>query len=533
MPTADEQNGEPAREQARGEQQSFSTSRRIAGGAGVRAIGEVVAKLANVVFFIVIARELGEQGFGDFIFGITFSAVLMLAAGFGTDELLAREVARDKARVHTMYRNILTLKAVLMVLLLGVMAAVVSLGNYSAETELAVLLIGVGTALEYLAKTVQAIFQAYERMQYTAASLILQRMFTAAIGTFVVLDGGGLVAAAAVMAVGGLVGLGSSLWWLRRSVVRPEGRVDRSRWPGIAKAGAPLGVMFLLYIALIKLDATLLSFLNGGDNQAVGQYGAAYRLVDATMFLSWSFGAAILPWFATHRDSGAVSLGRGYELGLKVMVTILLPIGITYAVFASQIIDLLYGSEYAGAVGPLRLLGAMTVLFGINTFVSVVLIARDRPGEFTRPAVIVLVQNIVFNLILIPRYGASGAAFNAVLSGVLLALLTVGGVGRRLGTVSFVRATATPIAAGSSMAVVGLLLVAAGIEWVVAAALSALVFAAVFFAIERAFYRDDFALYVGALRFRERFRRGGPPSDRQAEALAEGGFDLAEGRLDL
>ena len=55
---------------------------------------------------------------------------------------------------------------------------------------------------------------------------------------------------------------------------------------------------------------------------------------------------------------------------------------------------------------PLRLLGAMTVLFGINTFVSVILmIARNRPGEFTRPAVIVFVQNVVFNFILIPPLG--------------------------------------------------------------------------------------------------------------------------------
>jgi O-antigen/teichoic acid export membrane protein len=527
MPTADEQKGEPAREQTGpSEERSFSTSRRFAGGAGVRAIGEVVAKLANVVFFIVLARKLGEQGFGDFIFGITFSTVLMLAAGFGTDELLAREVARDKDRVHGMFRNVLGLKAVLMVVLLGVMAVVVSIGNYSAETEVAVLLIGVGTALEYLAKTVQAIFQAYERMQYTAASLIIQRTFTATIGTIVVLEGGGLVPAAAVMAVGGLVGLATSFWWLHRSVIRPRGTVDRSRWGEIAKAGAPLGVMFLLYVALIKLDATMLSFLNGGDNKTVGQYGAAYRLVDATMFLSWSFGAAILPWFATHRDSGPVSLARGYELGLKVMVTILLPIGITYTVFASQIIDLLYGSQYAAAVGPLRLLGAMTILFGINTFVSIVLIARDRPSEFTRPAVIVLVQNIVFNLILIPRYGASGAAFNAVLSGVLLALLTVGRVGRRMGSVSFLRATAAPIAAGASMAGLGLLLVAVGVHWVAAAVLSTLAFAAVFLAVERAFFRDDFSLYAGALRFRERFGRGGPSPDLPAEVLAEGRLDL-------
>ena len=47
-----------------------------------------------------IARELGETGFGDFIFGLSLSTVLFTAAGFGTDELIAREVARNRESVH-------------------------------------------------------------------------------------------------------------------------------------------------------------------------------------------------------------------------------------------------------------------------------------------------------------------------------------------------------------------------------------------------------------------------------------------------
>ena len=522
MATVDHQRSEQAEPPPRG---TFATSRRIAGGTGVRALGEVVAKLANVVFFIAIARELGDQSFGAFIFGISFSSIMMLAAGFGTDELVTREVAKDKDRVHLMFRDVISAKAALMVVLLGVMAVVLTIGNYDTETKLAVLLIGVGTGLEYLAKSVHAVFQAYERMQYIAATLIIQRMFTATIGTTVVLSGGSLVAASAILAVGGLLGLATALWWLRTRVVRPGGNIDLRRWGGILKAGAPLGVMVLLYTALIKLDATLLSFVKGGDNEAVGHYGAAFRLVDATMFLSWSFGAAILPWFATYREGSPVSLSRGYELGLKAMITILLPIGVAYAVFAAPMIELLYGDQYDAAIDPLRLLGAMTILFGINTFVSIILIARDRPGEFTRPAVIVFVQNVVFNLILLPRYGATGAAFNAVLSGTLLAILTVMRVGRKMGNVSFAVVLTSPFLAGAAMAGVGLLLTAAGMWWVGAAAIASLTFAAVFLLIERAFFPDDFAMYAGMFRFRQRLRREHAPVE-MPEVAAEGRLEL-------
>ena len=59
----------------------------------------------------------------------------------------------------------------------------------------------------------------------------------------------------------------------------------------------------------------------------------------------------------------------------------LLPIAVVFGVLAEPIIDLLYGDEYDGAVVPLQLLAVMTVLYGINTFVSrCSMIARDRPA---------------------------------------------------------------------------------------------------------------------------------------------------------
>src|SRR5687767_3428822 len=97
-------------------------SRRIAHGTLIRAAGELIAKLASVVFFVVLARELGEARFGDFIFGMALSTVVLSVAGFGTDELLTREVARERSRVDGLYANIIALKSILICFLLVVIA---------------------------------------------------------------------------------------------------------------------------------------------------------------------------------------------------------------------------------------------------------------------------------------------------------------------------------------------------------------------------------------------------------------------------
>ena len=479
--------------------------RRIASGTVARAIGEVVAKAASVVFYIVIARELGEGSFGDFIFGVSLAGVLLTGAGFGTDELIARDVARDREAVHRLFGDALALKTGIGALLIGVIALIVVLGPYSGETAVAVLLLGVAVWIEMLTKTVQAVMQAHEEMKYIAASLIVQRVSTALVGIAVLIAGGDLIAVSLVVVGGAVLGLTSALFWLYRRVSRPRRDIVPSRWAGLIKSGVPLGLIGVLYLLLLRLDATLLSFLSGGDNVEVGHYGAAYRLIEATMFVSWAFGGAVLPWFSRERPAEGVSLARGFELGLKAITAMLLPIAIVFGVLAEPLIDLIYGASFEDAVLPLQLLAGMTVLYGINTYTAVLMISRDRPGAFTRPAAVVLAQNVAFNFVLIPLFGAAGAAANAVLSGLLLAILTMRSAIRIAGPISPMRAFAPPVAAGLAFAAV---LVLGGSELsAVPLMTGSVVYVAGFLTIERVFFSRDFRLYQALVG-----RRGSVPS---------------------
>lgn len=487
-----------------------AASRRIAGGTVARSIGEVLSKVASIAFYVMIARELGESRFGDFIFGLSLSQVVLVVAGLGTEELISREVARDREKVHDFFRDMLAVKGLLLALLWLVVVAVAALGGYASETTLAIALIGLGVGIEYQTKSYYAVFQARERMQYIAYSLVIQRTSTAVAGIIALLLGATLVQVSAIFVAGSLIGLFTARHWMHSRIARPAGAIDRSRWIALLKRSAPLGLVSIIYLALIRFDAAMVGFLTGGaDNAAVGHYGAAYRLVDATMFISLAFGGAILPWFARHGRDTPISLSRGFGLGLKIMVAILLPIAVLYEIYARELIEVLYGADYGDAVAPLRFLAVMTVIFGATTFVSVVLISLNRPSDFTKPGALVLVQNVAFNFVLIPRYGASGAAANAVLSGFLLLALTVPRTTRPFGGFPVVPTLLPPAAAALLMAAAALALSA--VPWYLAAAAAGLVYVLGFLAIERLFYPGDFRLYANLFPVAVR-RRVEPPA---------------------
>lgn len=436
------------------EERPASTRRAMMRNTAVAWGGEVIAKAASLAFFAVMARQLGEGGLGDFIFALSLSSLLVLAAGLGTDPLLEREVARARSLARDYVRAVTGLKALTAVVLLLLAAVLVNLARYPADARYAFYLVSAGVVLEHLSKTRYAAFVAYERMKHMSLSIVLQRTVTAGVGVVLLLHGAGLLTAATVFLAGAVVGLVVSELSFRRMVGRPQhGGGRRIPWRVLVRAGLPIGVSSLLFTLLLKLDTVLVSLLVGGpDNAEVGYFGAAYRVVEATMFLSWYFAGAITPWIARAGAATGGDVARGYELALKAVTAVLLPAVVTFAVLADPIVRLLYGDGYQQAVVPLQLLSAMTLLYGINYLTSTFFVGRDRPGAFGRLLVVVVLQNVVFNVALIPAYGAAGAAFNAAFSGILLAVLGFWKATHVLGPLRKKRSFVSPLLAGTAMA---------------------------------------------------------------------------------
>ena len=430
--------------------------------------GEVIAKLASLAFFVVMARELGARGFGEFQFALALTGALIYLAGFGTDQLLAREVARDRGLAGRMLADAAAVKVLGGLLMLGAAVLLVSFGDTSAEGRAAVAIVGAGALLEELSKSWHSIFLGYERLDLVSAALIVQRTVTAAVGIAVLLAGGGLVAASVVYAGGAAVGVLACELLLRRLGLR-RAQVDASGWLPLIRAGVPIGVVSLLMIVLLRLDVTMLSFLT--DAATVGVYAVAFRLVEATQFMGGAMAMAMLPWLARAGEN----LTRGFALGLLAVNALLLPIGLALALFAGPVIDLLYGDEFEPSVVPLQILGLMTLFYGINAYASVSLVARYRPLVYGRLLVPVIALNVMLNLILIPPKGERRRRGRARVGRTAGRAGAVAGA-RGAGPADLLGAFAGPMLGGGAMAVVVLVLSA---PWVAELALGAVVYATV------------------------------------------------------
>jgi O-antigen/teichoic acid export membrane protein len=470
---------------------------RVLANTGYRLLADVGGKLGSVVLFVVMGRKLGDEVFGVFTFAFSLVALTTALADFGQDKVLTREVARDRRLLDRYFLNTLALKLVVAVPVLGAAVAALALAGKSGRTITVVALLGAAVLVDLLTSTAYATFQAFERMEFVPIALITERFVTAAAGIAALLLGAGVVPVAAVFLGGALLAFVLALRLLVRHVVRPRLRLESRYWWPLMRAAAPIGLAGVAGVVLFRVDTVMLAAFKSDD--AVGNYGAAYRLFESTLFLSWAVGAAAYPVYS--RRSGEPLAGV-YERTLKLLVALVLPFAVGAAVLGDRVIGILYGDDFDTAGRALQLLSPAIVFYAVAYLAGYLLVSQDRPVVLTAVYVAVAAENILANLVLIPAYSLNGAAAGTSISEALAAVALGWAAWRAGGAVDLRRVFAGPaLAAGVAAAV----MVSLRDEFWLAVAAGVPAYALTLLAFERTVFPND----AGALWSSLRPARGG------------------------
>ncbi len=473
-------------------------ARRILANAGWRALSDVGSKVVTLLLYAVMARELGEAAFGVFVFSLAFVMLVTTLASFGQDGILTREVARDRGLIHRYFFNTLALKLTLAGPALGLSLAVAWAIGMGRETRLVILFLGIATVVEALIQTCFAAYQAFEQLSLMPAVVVTQRVVTTvpAIAAMVFLEAG-VVAVAAIYAVGTLVAIWVALTLLVRRVARPRLETDvRSWWP-LMRVAAPLGLAGVFITVLLRVDTAMLAFYK--SDAVVGNYGAAYRLFEATLLVGWSVTAAVYPVFSRLKRDSEPPVSLVYERALKLVLAPTLPLAFGAILLGGPLVHLVYGSGFDQGGSALAWLGPAIVLYPVAQISGSLLVAQDRQVALAIVYGLVAVENILANLVLIPAFSLQGAAAGASLSQALLAVPLLILARRTAGPVDVRRIVGGPMLATAASAI-GMFLLRDSFG--LAVLVGAVAFVVVLVAFERRVYPEDARALSGFLRRR-------------------------------
>ncbi len=388
----------------------------------------------------LLARSLGVEHFGTYTLMLTLVNTLADLCDLGLASALIRFGAEFLARDdHTGFTRVLAailrLKALLAAAVMALAALLVYpmlpllFSHVDARIASYSLIVMATSVLSILASVFPPVLQAHGDFRSGALTSLARSVSRVLLIAGVVTVWGGLDVSAALW-----IDFASVLLFLvAGAAVSPVRRFRLASDPELTGQVLVFTRWVSLYQLITLLGTRLDVFLVGGlaDARTLSIYGAAAKVSGLVTAVTNAYYAVLLSSISMAAASpGAVAArsrqARIITAGLSAAMALL-------AAGAEPVVHILYGDAYVDAIPVLQIM-CVGLMFTVLAYpVSAVLFARKKTAGFPVMAALSAAGLIGGNLLLLPRWGAAGAAAAFSLSAFLAwaAATTAGALERR------------------------------------------------------------------------------------------------------
>ncbi len=171
----------------------------------------------------------------------------------------------------------------------------------------------------------------------------------------------------------------------------------------------------------LNLDVVMLGFMQGETQ--VGYYNAGIKVKSVLVACVTSLGAVLLPRLSYYiQNRNQEEFRRMISKAFNFVFVVATSVCIYFTLFARESILLLSGSEaFLPAVKPMIILLPTVLLIGLSNVTGIqVLTPLGEERKVVISVAVGAIFDFLFNLILIPQYGADGAAFSTLMAEILV-----------------------------------------------------------------------------------------------------------------
>ena len=380
-------------------------SRALAKALTSQWAATLYAAAVSVGLTFLLGRILGPAQFGQYSYILTVASIFAILQDGGFSTLIFRETAKAALTANTDRPPLMSL----------------ALGHLGATTLLGLALVPLfpdadnlplGAAVAYYAlftatALVSSSLKGHNNFAAEGLWRALSRTATAlGVGIALLFPSPGPTAVFLGLLAGQAV-----------ACITPYGRALRVR-PRLAPSRevyAPCLAFLCISAATtiyFRCDIILLRLLTD-DPAAVGNYAAAYRLIEGVIMLATPLAHI---FFRTLRVSlnDTTAFKHSFTRMLGVMIALSIAATVGGLLLGPFILTLAFGDKYADAIPLLAwLLGSLPFILP-NYVLTQALVALGRERAYALLTVLAAVLNILLNLLLIPLLAAKGAALATI-----------------------------------------------------------------------------------------------------------------------
>lgn len=397
--------------------------KKIASDSFVYFLGAFFNQVAGFVVVILLMRNLGVGLFGVYSYAAAVVMLFSVLADGGISQFIVKQVNAGIEPIPVLYRRFQSFQMGVSIAILG-MLLIVAFGFHSAREAILICLIGAATVLSgYLTTAFSFFIAAGERWIIFGRDVVfgISRLILVMIGVYSDLS---LEYFCAITVLAQLAILVFVLVIRQR---RELSYLLSFRWnfDGIGKlalAALPYTMLALVNIVYNKIDVILLKGLS--TPVEVGYYAGATQFVYPFMFVSSAIMAAIYPMLTR-------SLGNRSEFDKVhyISTVIMGAIGVIMSGFlylcSTFFYPYFFSHQYDGSLPIYRILVWYLALVFFYGGYSNTIVANGGVRFLVKLNTLMILANLVANYVVIPQFGAYGAAIVTICCELLILVVLV------------------------------------------------------------------------------------------------------------
>jgi O-antigen/teichoic acid export membrane protein len=400
----------------------MNLNKKLALNSIIQIFGKFVMIGVGFVSIRILTEFLGVDGFGAYITITNYLIIATVLAEFGFNALLTTEIAgKDEKKVAHIVNNLFTLRLLMAILVIGVLASttVWLIPSYSREIKILVALGSIGAIGASLSQVLVGVFQTKLRTDKITIGDFLARI-TLMLGVLALAFLGQVnlfwvmvwYSASGIVQVIFMISATYKYYSIRLSI-------DWQYWKQIFKKALPLFIIITFNLIYYRIDTIMLSIMK--DQTAVGLYGASYKILEILIALPGMFMGLLLPLFTKYYIQDKTRFKHIFQQSFNILISIAVPLSVAGILLSSKILELIAGQEFLPATSTLQILFIGIGFIFLGNLMGHILIGASLQNKSMYIAIIGAVFNVGLNLYLIPRYSYLGAATaTAITEGLVL-----------------------------------------------------------------------------------------------------------------
>lgn len=416
--------------------------KKIASNTFSQILSKVVTAIIAIFLISILTNYLSVEMYWLYSKIYNYTWIFVFLADLWLYAISIREISNNKENSSKIVWNVMTLRLILWIIILVFSTALAFFLPWydSSLAILSIIIASLFTILQLLNSSILALMQANMKIEFSAISLIVAKivnvLLIAIIAYFLYpkefIQNSDYFSPFLFIIWAWVISVFINTlfnYFYAKKITAIRFEFDYEYIKHLFKISLPYWIALFFSVVYFKVDVILLSLIEWPKlwDLSIALYSLPMKIVEVLMVIWWFYMTSLLPSLSSgFKESDEKKLINLTDISFKILFAFASILFVWGVLFREYIIKIIANEDYIITTHIYNSSDAFIVVFFVILFYFLslvfiyVLVAAEKQSKLLKINIFITIFNIVWNIILIPKYSFMWAWITTLLSQILL-----------------------------------------------------------------------------------------------------------------